>query len=313
MSKTRIIALFVILLAGAFVVYYLYNNRSKTPLGISFSPAFQLLGKSTNTLNSALTHIMPINELDEKKYGDAIAKSYQSVSDSSNKEFIYLNKLVTEISKYSKKRFTYRVFMVSTPISNAFALPGGVICVTEGLMHTVKSEAQIVSILSHEMGHIERGHCFEAIKYELALKKINCSSMGELADFTFNLFLRHSFSKTQESDADDYGYSLLLLTPYDPMAFSDAFMELQKEEGNVQLKSGNIVSDYFDTHPPLPLRIEKYKVMASKWWETNHNNNKRYIGCENFKKRYPMSLHSFSNEWTEHNHLTNMNHEKMRK
>ena len=91
------------------------------------------------------------------------------------------------------------------------------------------------------MRHIERGHCFDAIKYELTFRKIKAPTIGQLADFTFSLFLRHSFSKTQENAADEYGYDLLLLTKYDPLAFSDAFRELEKLYGNSYPKSGNII------------------------------------------------------------------------
>jgi beta-barrel assembly-enhancing protease len=301
MSKVRLVFLLLIILGGIAVAYFLFKNKSQAPIGLSFSPAFQLLGKSTSSLNIALTRIMPINEMDEKVYGEAIAESYLSMADIKDTNYIYLNMLMKDISVFSKKRFNYHVFVISTSIPNAFALPGGVICVTNGLMNTLKSEAQLISVLSHEMGHIERGHCFDAIKYELTFRKIKAQTIGQFADFAFNLFLRHSYSKTQENAADEYGYDLVLLTKYDPMAFSDAFRELQKLEGNKLRKSENIVSDYFQTHPPLALRIQKFSQMAALWWTENYDLDKRYIGIENLKVRIPFSKHSFSQEWINHN------------
>jgi beta-barrel assembly-enhancing protease len=300
MSKIRIAFLFLVLLGGIAVVYVLYKNKSNTPLGISFSPAFQLLGKSTSSLNVALTRVLPINEMDEKVYGDAIAESYRAMADIQDSDYIYLNSLINELTPYSKKHFNYRVFVVSTQVPNAYALPGGVICVTKGLMKVVASEAQIISILSHEMGHIEQGHCFDAIKYELTFRKIKAQTIGQLADFTFNLFLSHTFSKTQENAADEYGYHLLLLTRYDPMAFSDAFVELQKETGESYSQPGNIISDYRETHPPLPLRIQKFHQMASEWWKNHQGTDNRYIGTKNLNERMPLSKQAFRNEWIDH-------------
>jgi predicted Zn-dependent protease len=295
MSRFHYISLLLLSLAGAFIFYTLYSQRSQPPLGLSFSPVFQLLGKSTKSVDIALTRILPIDEMDEKAYGDAIAEEYKSQANVSDKNYIYLNSLITELSKFSKKKFTYHVFVISTPVPNAYALPGGIICVTEGLMNTMKSEAEIVSVLSHEMGHVERGHCFDAIKYELTLKKIKSAPIGQLADFVINSFLHHTFSKTQENDADEYGYDLLLLTNYDPMEFSGAFKQLQKEQGK-EYRSSNIVTDYLDTHPPLPLRIGKFEQNAVQWWK-KHKDEKRYIGTINLKNRISITQQAYANEW----------------
>jgi beta-barrel assembly-enhancing protease len=302
MSKIRVVFLLLLLLGGALVIYALYKSKSQVPLGSSFSPVFQLLGKSTSSVDIALTRILPINEMDERAYGDAIAESYEFMTDSEDASHIYLNLLIQDLAAFSKKKFNYRVFVISSSTPNAFALPGGVICVTDGLLSTMKSEAQIISVLSHEMGHIERGHCFDAIKYELAFKKINAPSIGQLADFTINLFLRHSFSKTQENSADEYGYDLVLLTKYDPMAVSDAFRELQKTDNSPRWQSGNIVSAYLETHPPLPSRIEKYNQWAMEWWLGHNSIDGRYIGNKNLNVRIPLSQQAFPNEWTNRPH-----------
>ncbi|MBC7451199.1 MAG: M48 family metalloprotease [Cytophagales bacterium] len=294
MTRGHIVFLLLILIGGAFIVFTLYKQKSRAPLGLSFSPVFQLIGKSTRSTDIALTRMLPIDQMDEKDYGDAIAKEYLLQTDTKDKNYIYLNALIKEVSKFSKKKFNYRVFIVSSPVANAYALPGGVICVTEGLLSTMTSEAQIVSILSHEMGHIERGHCFDAIKFELAFKKIKSGTTGQLADIAINCFLRHSFSKTQENDADEYGYDLLVLTQYDPMACCETFKQLQKQE--FKSRQSTIVSDYLDTHPPLPLRIEKSGQNASQWWEEHHD-EKRYVGHKNLVDRISMSEQAYENEW----------------
>lgn len=300
MKKLRSLILLLLLVGGGVLTYVLYQERTTTPLHSSLAPAFQLLGKSTKSIDIALTRVIPIDETDEKDYGDMVALYFRGTVDSTDKDFIYLNAIIKNLSKFSKKPFTYRVFLQSYSEPNAFALPGGIICVTQGLMKTMKTEAEIVSVLSHEMGHIERGHCFEAIKYELLFKKIKTPTIGKLADLTVNLFLRHSFSKTQENDADEYGYDLLLLTQYDPSGFGGAFNELYHYVTDSmkisQHKKANPIRDYFMSHPPLPIRIEKFSAKAKVWWQ-NSNNEKRYVGKINLQNRICFYKTKYNAEW----------------
>jgi beta-barrel assembly-enhancing protease len=295
MSKIHYTFLFLLLLGGTLVIYILYQKKSQPPMGISFSPVFQLLGKPVKSADKAITRLLPINQMDEKEYGDILAEEYLSQANKTDSNYIYINQLIKEVSGFSKKKFTYRAFIISTPIENAFALPGGIICVTKGLLDSMKSEAEIVSILGHEMGHIERGHCFDAIKFELTFKKIKSATIGEFADFVLNTLIHHTFSKTEENEADEYGYDLLLLTPYDPMECSGAFKQLQKEYGTDQPKS-DIISDYFNTHPPLPLRIEKSEQNAIQWWK-EHKGEKRYTGVKNLRNRITMVQKEYTEEW----------------
>jgi len=301
MNKLRSLVFFLLLSAGVFLIYILCIEKTKTPLHSSFAPVFQLIGKSTSSIDRALAKVIPINEMDEKDYGNAVAMHYQRQNDSIDKNFIYLNHIIKNLSKFSKKPFIYRVFIVQYDVPNAFALPGGVICVTKGLLQTMKTEAEIVSVLSHEMGHIERGHCFDAIKYELLFKKIQSRTLGQVADFAVNLFIRHSFSKTQENDADEYGYDLVVQTQYDPSEFGAAFTELYKFETNSmkikQNKNADPIRDYFMSHPPLPLRIEKFSEKARIWWD-NNKNAKRYVGKTNLQNKVCFYEVKYVAEWT---------------
>jgi Zn-dependent protease with chaperone function len=210
----------------------------------------------------------------------------------------YLNELVTQqLSQYAKKPFAYEVFIDSWNVPNAFALPGGVIYVTSGLMRTVKSESELISILAHEMGHIELGHCFGAVKFELLAKKLNAAPLGQLVDFANALLLRHSFSKTQEGDADDYGYDLLLGTSYDPRGMGKAFANLKQSSGGREEKKNlDVMQDYFSTHPALDIRIEKFSAKANVWW-SEHSGEQRYVGEQNLIERKSFYIEQKPAEW----------------
>ena len=71
----------------------------------------------------------------------------------------YLNALVHSLTSETYKPFEYRIFLEEGS-PNACALPGGAICITTGLMDLLQNESELVAVLSHEIGHIERGHYF---------------------------------------------------------------------------------------------------------------------------------------------------------
>lgn len=299
MNKLRGI-LFVLLLGmGLSLMGILYLNKPQTPLKSTLAPAFQVAGKSTQAIDRALSGVIPVGELDEKRYGEAIALRYEYLTDSSDSDFIYINDILGSLTPYAQKPFHYRAFVLDYYFPNAFALPGGVILVTRGLLEAMDSEAEIASVLAHEVGHIERGHCLSAVKYELLLKKIDQQTLGTLADFAVNLLLRHSFSKTQEDQADEYAYAMILLSQYDPMAVGGAFRSLSTWSGDSAAGaagSADILRDYFMTHPPLPLRIEKFSEMAGAWRQM-HPEEKRYLGRSNLRARECLTKTVYEDEW----------------
>ncbi len=190
--------------------------------------------------------------------------------------------------------------MVPDDEPNAFALPGGIICVTRGLMHNLTTEGEIVSVLGHEMGHIENGHCLSDVKFEILSRKIEMGTLGQLADFTTQYFLRHTFSKNQENEADEYGYQLILQTQYDPDQFSGAFKMLYAwEKDSIKMDVNNhsdIIRDYYMSHPPMQLRISEFSEKSKIWWD-EHPSDKRYIGAVNLKNRKPFTEIVYDNEW----------------
>lgn len=300
MNKLRLILTVLLIAAGSALIILLVLVKPKTPLDHTYAPAFQLLGRSTKTLDRALTRVIPVNEVDEARYGEAIAQRYESPNDKKSPEGKYLNDLMKDISGFKKKKFAYRVFVVDNAGPNAFAMPGGVIFVTRGLLSTLRSESELAAILAHEMGHIELGHCFDAVRFELLSRKIGNSPLWQLADVAVRLMLRHSFSKSQEAEADGYSYDLILNTDYTPsavgMAFT-SFLEWEKKEGRGGGRSrSSMMRDYYATHPDTKLRAEKYSEQARIWWKKNRG-EKKYIGAENLKKLTAYGTKKFEKEY----------------
>jgi predicted Zn-dependent protease len=180
------------------------------------------------------------------------------------------------------------------------ALPGGAILVTRGLLETLGSEAELVAVLAHELGHIEQGHCFDAVKFSLTARKIGAAPLGNLADMTVDLLIGHSFSKTQEAEADQYSFMALVNSDYDPNAVGNAFDSMlayaKKREVTPATSGLNPIRDYFMSHPPLELRGAKYRGEARLWWD-RHPNEVRYVGEANLRERRHIKSMTMPSEW----------------
>lgn len=289
----------IIFLFAFFIITALFLQKTQTPLDSSFVPILQVVGEPMKAVDTSIGKLLPVDEEQEKEYGIELAKHFADSGDTSSESYKYLNALMQELAKQKQKPFEYKIFILKENYPNAFALPGGVILVTEPLMKTLESEGELVSILAHEMGHIESGHCFNAVKFELLSKKINLPA-AQLADFLTKLFFEHSFSKNQESDADAFAYKKILNSVYDPLAMARAFENLQNSSIELAFKKNskqaNLFRDYFSSHPPLAMRIEKYEQEALRWWKKNPQ-KKRYVGKKNLKDKKTIHQTDYREEW----------------
>lgn len=292
---------FLLLLCGVVgVSLILIKEKPQPPFSRSLAPLFQELGKPVKSVDRAISRMFPIDEVDEKMLGNEIKLRFADTSKprTADEEATvrYLNSLITSLSDETRRSFEYQVFLVDGP-PDAFAMPGGALCVTKGLMGILENEAELVAILSHEIGHIERGHLFDAARGKMLRRKIRKTSVVTYASDVIHMIVGLSFSKTQEDEADEYGFRMLLKKGYDPIAMSTSFEKLIL--GSVQ-KQGptNPFEDFFTSHPYTELRIEKFRSRA-KLWQQNYPNEKRYLGKKNFEDRMTVFEAEFSDELNE--------------
>ncbi len=283
MNLLRYIFLSAILIAGFFLSYMIYREEVKVPFGATLAPAFQLLGRPIKNVDRALTQVLPIDSLDEARYGDVIYRRYKPYNGGTQEDQAYVQRLVETISLSGKKGFTYHGLILDSAEMNAFALPGGVVFVTSGLLHNMHSEAELAAVLAHEVGHVELSHCLDSVRFEIAARKIGTAPLGELADLAMNLMLRHSYSKTQEEEADEYAWSFLKQSSYSPEGEGLAFARLLKRYGTSGTAS-NVVSEYFKSHPYLELREARYRTRFQEWI-ADHPNEERKYGYKNLQER----------------------------
>src|SRR6059058_5783318 len=118
--------------------------------------------------------------------------------------------------------WSFRV--VDDPVVNAFALPGGYIYVTRGILAHLNSEAELAGVVGHEIGHVTARHSASQMSKQqlaqlgLAVGAIASPELGRYAGLASQalgvLFLK--YSRDNESQADDLGLRYLRRAAYDP-------------------------------------------------------------------------------------------------
>lgn len=148
--------------------------------------------------------------------------------------------------------WTFRV--VDDPNVNAFALPGGFIYVTRGIMTHLTNEAELAAVLAHEIGHVTARHSVNQMsKSELASMGMGIGSavspefakVGGLVESGLGvLFLKHS--RDDETQADGLGLRYVVNENYDPRQMSNVFGVLDRLS---QASGGGSVPGWLATHP----------------------------------------------------------------
>ncbi|MDZ4729839.1 MAG: M48 family metalloprotease [Xanthomonadales bacterium] len=150
--------------------------------------------------------------------------------------------------------------VVDDPTPNAFAAPGGFIFITRGLLALMGNEAEMATVLGHEIGHVTARHAVKRMsQQQLAQIGVGVGSMisptlakfGGLATSGLQvLFL--SYGREDERQADDLGYGYALAKNYDVREMVNVFSSLQH---SAQLAGQSPIPDWQSSHPNPAERI----------------------------------------------------------
>lgn len=287
----RNIALLALAIAGIALSVIIGLFQPDKNLPPTAAPLFELMGKPLKTADRALTRVLPISDLDERELGEAIALRYASYRDEGVPEQKYLDELVQALTRNNEKGFEYRVFILPSSVPNAAAAPGGVLFVTSGLLTMVETESELVSILGHEIGHVELSHCMDMVRFQLLAQKIDSRPLGEIADIAVGIMLRPSFSKTQEADADRYGFGVLIREAYNPFGMANAFDKLAALDPS-SMDRANPLYEYFMSHPYSKLRADRYRAEARQAELESY-----YVGKLNLEEKLSRFSQEYEKEW----------------
>lgn len=174
----------------------------------------------------------------------------------------YLQKLVDRLlAKTPGPPFTYKVDVVESPQVNAMAFPGRIL-VNTGLLKFTDSEAELVTVLSHEIAHIYSHHSARHLVASYQKSQVAGALLGalkvdnKLHETLLNLgvaagleLLARGYSRGQEKEADRYGTHIAFNAGYNPTFMTKFFLRLYESNPKQPFK-------LLSTHPPTTERIE---------------------------------------------------------
>ncbi len=180
---------------------------------------------------------------------------------------------------------SYQFFVLDSPIVNAFALPGGYIYVSRGLLALANNEAELAAVLSHETGHITARHSAERYSHGVVTSlgaaiisaAIDSSGVTQALGVGSNLYLS-SYSRGQEDEADTLGLRYMTRGGYDPAGMA-AFLASLQREGELESKKASV--SYFSTHPATGERVAKTQIEAQGYPTGGNVNRDGYLSTIN--------------------------------
>ena len=179
----------------------------------------------------------------------------------------YVQEIGRRLAARSPRRdITYTFAVVDMAEPNAFALPGGEIFVSRGLLVLANSEDELSGVLGHEIGHVAARHAARRVTRAAPLALVTAlgagvaglvspaiggllGDVGELA----NSALLAPYSRDQEREADRVGQEIVAGAGYDPAALSTFLHTLEREEALHRDRAR--AWSFFATHPPIPERV----------------------------------------------------------
>lgn len=169
-------------------------------------------------------------------------------------------KLVREsFAAKSPYRFSFHVLADPRTV-NAFALPGGPIFVTEGLLRRLRNEAELAAVLGHEIAHVIARHSSEQLaKQQLTQGLVGAAVLGT-GDYTtaqigqlVGGLINMRYGRDDELESDALGIRIMAEAGYDPRAMLGVMEMLAKASG------GSRQPEFFSTHPAPENRLARIR------------------------------------------------------
>ncbi|MCP4230571.1 MAG: M48 family metalloprotease [bacterium] len=182
----------------------------------------------------------------------------------------YVNEVGNSVAKHSQRpdlEYTFRI--LDDPVVNAFSYPGGFVYITSGALRALEDEAQLASLLGHEVAHIALYHGAEDAQWDILLLILSSYFDPDAVDAVeagYGLATL-GYSRENELSADYWGATYAAAAGYDPRGMVD-FLGIVEgiEEGE-----GYWMPTFLSTHPDTENRIEELETVI---FENNGNRNR---------------------------------------
>ena len=199
----------------------------------------------------------------------------------------YVTRLGMELAAVSERpHLPWSFNVLNSDVINAFALPGGKVFISRGLIEKMTNEAQLAGVLGHEVGHVTAQHVNARMSQALIIQGIavGATVAGEVADDDTLRVLGVGagvgggvyllkFGRDQESESDELGVRYMTRLGYNPWGQVQVMQILKEAQG------GGGGPEFFATHPLPQTRIDRLqRLIAQQYPNAPHSdsNNDAY-------------------------------------
>ncbi|MBI4665806.1 MAG: M48 family metalloprotease [Nitrospinae bacterium] len=242
-----------------------------------------------------------------------IIRSYGYYEDPALQEYVTRvgNKVLTKIRE---PEFEYHFKVVDQEMINAFALPGGYIYVTRGLLATLNSEAALAGVIGHEVGHVIGHHAVRQMKKQIgsALLTLGGLALSEEIRANAGAWLTVSTSLSQqvllgygrefEMESDQVGMITAYEAGYDPTGIVKFLESLRV----IERKGGHSYHGFAATHPDTVSRIieaeGKSELLKARDGQTNDFRDRYLDAIEGLRYGKPAWRGQTNPPWVVHIH-----------
>lgn len=231
---------------------------------------------------------MLISEEQEKamglQYDPSVVANFGLYEDEKIQAFI--QEKGKEMGKISHRpNLDYQFKVLNSPVVNAFAVPGGFVYFTRGILAHFNNEAEFAGVLGHEIGHVTARHSASQQSKQVLAQVGLVAGMVVSEDFAQFagaaqqglglLFLK--FGRDDESQSDQLGVEYSTKIGYDAHQMADFFGTL----GRLSEKAGQSIPTFMSTHPDPADRYNKVHKAAEKW-QRDYNKSQLAINRESY-------------------------------
>ncbi len=203
----------------------------------------------------------------------------------------YVNRVGQKLAEHSHRPNIHYTFTVlDSPEINAFALPGGYVYITRGILAYLNSEAEMAAVLGHEIGHVTARHgvrqqsAAQATSLGISIASIFVPQLNSQAGHdlsnTLGSALLSGYGRDHELESDRLGAQYLARSEYDPQAMIRVIGVLKNQElfdAQIAKQEGREPSHYhgtFATHPDNDTRLQQVVGEAGHLTVANPRENK---------------------------------------
>lgn len=200
-----------------------------------------------------------------------VLENYGGIYESEKLNSLLASILGRLIAKLDNDAPAFSITVLDSPEINAFALPGGYLYITRGLIALANDESEIAAVLTHEISHVQERHGLERTRelrnVSIVERVVNEVVSNEVAGSIAKASAQQKlvvFSQAQELQADKNGIDILAKANFDTMAATRMLSNMQRFN-KWKEKFVKPADDIYNYHPPTKKRIEVTKKYAQKY------------------------------------------------